>query len=87
MAIQLGDKVKDRVTGFTGIVISRTEWLNGCIRIGIQPQELKDGKSIEAEWYDAQQVEILESGAIVLTPQTNPEPAAKKGGPQRDPKY
>ena len=42
---QLGDLVKDKVTGFTGIVICRAVWLNGCARLTVQPQKVgKDGK-------------------------------------------
>jgi hypothetical protein len=47
--VKLGDKVKDRVTGLTGIVIARTDWLNGCIRMTVQPQELKDGKPVDRQ--------------------------------------
>ena len=52
MAVNLGDRVRDRVSGFTGVVIARTEWLYGCTRFGVQAEELKDGKPIEAEWFD-----------------------------------
>ena len=34
----LGDEVKDTITGFKGIVVARTEWLNGCARVTVQPQ-------------------------------------------------
>ncbi len=33
MPIELGDKVRDTVTGFTGIAIGRAKWLYGCDRI------------------------------------------------------
>ena len=28
--VNLGDKVRDRVTAYTGIAIAITDWLNGC---------------------------------------------------------
>lgn len=34
--IKLGDKVKDKVSGVTGIVVCKTVYLNGCIQYGIQ---------------------------------------------------
>lgn len=78
MAINLGDKVKDTITGFKGVAVCRTQWLNGCVRIGIQPQELdKDGKPQEAQYFDVEQVELLE--ASVKPPH---EPA---GGPMPAP--
>ena len=36
MGIKLGSCVKDNITGFTGIVIGRTEFAFGCIHISIQ---------------------------------------------------
>ena len=41
--LNLGDKAKDKVTGFTGIVTARTVFLNGCVRCGVQSDKLKDG--------------------------------------------
>jgi hypothetical protein len=42
--VQLGDRVRDRMTGFSGIAIAITEWLYNCRRITVQPTELdKDG--------------------------------------------
>lgn len=64
--LKLGDLVRDRVTGFAGIVMCRTDWLNGCIRIGVQPRELKDGKPIDALTFDVEQLLLVESGACSL---------------------
>lgn len=41
--IILGDRVKDEITGLSGIVIAVTQWLNGCVRMQVQPEKLKDG--------------------------------------------
>lgn len=60
--IQLGCTAKDSITGFVGIVVSSTEWLNGCIRVQIQPTELREGKPIEAQVFDIQQVEYVDVG-------------------------
>jgi hypothetical protein len=37
-------KVKDTVTGFSGVVMSATNYLTGCDRYSVQPTELKDGR-------------------------------------------
>ena len=66
--IKLGDKVKDQVTGLTGIVIGRTEWLNGCIRITVQPQELKDGRPVESSCFDIEQLDVLEENVVPPKP-------------------
>jgi len=57
--IKLGDKVEDVITGFKGIVIARSEWLNGCTRCAVQPPVDKDGKHIEDVWIDEQQLVVI----------------------------
>ena len=57
--IELGDKVKDRVTGFVGIATSRVEYLNGCIQYGVRPKVGKDNKSTEVEYIDEEQIEVV----------------------------
>ena len=72
--INLGDKVKDSVTGFTGIAIGRTQWLQGCDRIVVQPQVAKDGKLPDSATFDEPQL-------IVLVPKkVKKAPSDKKGG-------
>ena len=39
--INLGDRVKDPVTGVQGIAYVRSHYLQGCDRIGIQPPTLR----------------------------------------------
>jgi len=62
MKIKLGSKVKDRVSGFTGIVESRIEYLNGCIQYGVVPKVGKDNKKGESLWVDEEQIEIIGKG-------------------------
>jgi hypothetical protein len=71
--LTLGCVAKDSITGFQGVVIAVTEWLNGCQRVTIQPQQLDNGKRLEADTFDAEQVVVVEAVEV---------PAAKqKGGP------
>ena len=78
MSIKLGDKVKDTITGFTGIAVARLEYLAGCVRISIQPQTLgADGELIEAEYFDEGLVELAEANGI--------EKAKPTGGLRTDP--
>lgn len=64
MAITLGDEVRDRITGFKGIVVSRTEWVSGCVRVAIQAQELFEGKPVEPAHFDEEQVEVVTAAKI-----------------------
>jgi len=58
---ELGEKVRDKVSGFKGTIIQRTEFLNGCIQYGVQPQGLdKDGKIRDAMGIDEQSIELIE---------------------------
>lgn len=88
--VNLGDRVKDRVTGFKGIVVATTEWLNGCRRVGVQPEKLEEGKPGDLQWFDEPQVDIV--AATVHVPFAAEKPAAPltttrrgPGGPRPDP--
>ena len=54
--IVLGTKVKDSITGFTGIATSRTVFLNGCVQYCVEPPVGKDGKTCECQWIDEQRL-------------------------------
>jgi hypothetical protein len=76
--IELGSKVRDRITGFTGIVTARTEWIFGCIRYSVQPEKLnKDGTIVPSEAFD-------ESSLVVVGKMTGYKPVAT-GGPKPAP--
>ncbi len=64
MKINLGDKAKDKVTGFEGIVVARTVYLNGCARIGLQSDKLKDGLPTETQWFDEPQLTLVKAQKI-----------------------
>jgi hypothetical protein len=63
--IELGDRVRDTISGFSGVAVGRTIWLHGCERLGIAPTELdKDGKPRPVEWFDIFQVERIAESTI-----------------------
>lgn len=76
--IELGKKYCDKVTGFTGVATSRHEYLNGCVRVSLTPTTLKDGKTIEPESFDVQQLEFVDDGVLAKPKKT--------GGPGDVPK-
>lgn len=58
--IKLGSLVIDRITGFKGVAISRTEFAYGCVHICVQGQQLtKDGDPIPIQTFDDQRIEVL----------------------------
>ena len=63
--VRLGDKARDSVSGFEGICVARTEWLNGCWRITLQPVGLdKDGKPQDTQTFDDFQLEVIIPGSV-----------------------
>lgn len=76
--INLGDTVKDSITGFTGVVAVRAEWLSGCARISVQSTKLdKEGKPIELVTFDENQ--------LTLVKRAKPEYVDRSvGGPRND---
>lgn len=84
MKIELGDLVRDKVTGFEGIATSRTQFLNGCFQIGIM-KRLKKGEKITEETFegtaiDEQQLERIGNG--INTPKKKVV-KTNNGGPMR----
>ena len=57
--IELGDKVRDKITGFTGIAVARTEFINGCIQYNVLPKGDKINKMPEDMSIDEQTLEIV----------------------------
>lgn len=68
----LGIHAEDTVTGFTGVVMARTEYLNGCVQFCVQPEGMKeDGSPMDSQWFDEQRLKIS-SGAGAGGPQITP---------------
>lgn len=60
--IELGETVKDTITGFTGTVVARAEYLNGCIQYQIV------GKEPDKEiWIDEAQLKVKSGRRFVST--------------------
>lgn len=76
--IKLGMLIRDRVSGFKGIAVSRHYYLAGCTRITIQPKIDKEGKLPPVETFDELNLEIIEQSKI-----NHPEEAYNTGGPEK----
>lgn len=89
VAVELGDRVKDPLTGFNGIVTAITVWLNGCIRVAVQPEKLdKEGKVREDRYFDQGSLTVVKKGVhkpLFLTVAEAPvETRRSNGGPMRE---
>ena len=54
--VELGQKVRDTQTGFTGLAVGRAEYLDDVPDIAIQGPCLKDGKFPDSHWIPEQRV-------------------------------
>ncbi len=64
-AFALGDEAKDKITGFTGVVVARHEYLTGCSRFSLQCRELKDGKIQKSQSFDENQLDSVKSDPVI----------------------
>lgn len=78
-AIELGDKVKDNISGFTGIAVAKHIYLNGCVRYSVQPEIDKEGKLPLIETFDDMQLVVLKIRPVI----TVTVKKDKTGGPEK----
>ncbi len=90
----LGKKVKDKITGFTGVAVAECKYINGCLCYEVRPERLKDGCMLKTEWIDVQQLELVNPKLSVPPDSGDPTihrrrklPSGKgaSGGPQNRP--
>ena len=74
--VNLGDKVKDTVSGFIGIAMSCTTYLNGCDRIAVQPSIDKSGKLPDYQTFDEPQLKVVGKKKV-------PQGSKFTGGPDK----
>jgi hypothetical protein len=75
--VKLGQKVRDRVTGYEGIVVCLAYWLNGRIRATVQPPLNSSGLIPSFEGFDVEQLDILDKDSILIkkkSPTNGPMP-------------
>lgn len=81
LRIRLGQYARDTITGIQGVVVARTEWIYGCVRIVIQPPGERDGKAIEMHSCDEPGCKVIKKPSV-KTPKdrpAGPRPEATRG--------
>lgn len=63
--IQLGDKVKDTVSGFEGIATGKIIWMNGCVRFAVQGKAKKGEKPDDVVWIDEPQLIVIKPISVL----------------------
>lgn len=71
--IKLGVTARDKVTGFTGVVTSRVDFLSGNVQFSLQPKGA-DGNLPDAHYFDFHMLEFVDEGVsanVMLPAQTS----------------
>jgi hypothetical protein len=63
---QLGDRVQDAVTGFTGIAVARLEYITGKVQYCVQAAHHDGGTYHIGEYIDEERLTTCEAGAVVV---------------------
>jgi hypothetical protein len=62
--IELGQKVKEPMSGLTGVAYGRCVYLNGCARIAVV-QEVNRNNDMKMEWLDEEILEVTHKKKVV----------------------
>lgn len=71
--IPLGLKVKDRLTGFSGVLTGRSEFLYGNETLLVQSEQLVDEKPGPSVWFDAGRIKRADVAVPETAEQTRKE--------------
>ena len=81
MTIELGRKVKDKITGFTGTVTGLCQYISGCNQALVAPAVGKDGVAKDSAWFDEQRLEYV--GTEKVTLDNGKTPGFDRAAPKR----
>ena len=76
--IKLGEKYRDKITGFSGTCTGLSQYISGCDQALLVPPVKDDGTYIAGNWFDDDRLVEAKSGTPVKR-------TSKKGGPQSHP--
>lgn len=62
--VKLGDEVIDKVSGFVGVAIADTKYLQGCNKITVQPVVKEDGSLPDSQAFDKPQLRIVKKKKV-----------------------
>lgn len=64
----LGLRVRDRVTGFSGVVESVSFDLYGCVQVVVKPAVDEKGEVKDGRWHDIQRLEVIDASRVMPVP-------------------
>ncbi len=66
MKIELGHTVRDRITGFEGVVTGLVAYISGCNQALVSPKVGNDGGLKDNHWFDLQRLDLQPAEPVVL---------------------
>ena len=75
--IKLGDKVRCKLTGFTGTAVAKTEFINGCTQWNVMPKGDKNNKMPEDVSIDEQSLEVVPIKKKIIKKKENGGPMTR----------
>ena len=72
---KMGDSAKDKITGFSGIITGRSEYINGCVHLMLEAKAKPGVKPVHA-WFDADRCVLTAPGTL-----TRKTTRKRPGGP------
>ena len=79
--VELGDEVKEAVTGFVGVVTGIASYITGCDQASVVPKAKKDGTLGDGQWFDIVRLKVVKKKVVNLKKAVAKDP----GGPQQVP--
>lgn len=60
MKILMGQKAKDVITGFQGIVTGKAQYITGCEQALLVPPVKPDGEFVSGNWFDEDRLDLVD---------------------------
>ena len=78
----LGDELRDKVTGYSGIVMVQAQYSTGCLHYGLASDNLKDGATQDWEWFDGSRLELVKENVVSFDVDADKPSGPFPSGPQ-----
>lgn len=78
----LGRTMRDRITGFTGVVTGQCSYISGCNQSLLLPPVKEDGAYRDGQWFDDQRLEVV-PGTVIVTLDNGATPGCDMPAPKR----
>lgn len=73
----MGDRVRDVVNGYEGVIIGRFEYWTGCNHYGVEAATTDGGSKVPYESVDEQRLELVKAAAVTLPRRYADKPAVR----------